>query len=190
MSIFEKIDKIGELVEKSENVPLLNKKLVNANVIMRLLEDLYASVPDEIKKAEELSKEIESKKAEAEKSSTEMVDKAKVECEKILGEAKDQAARILDENQLRAMVDEEVRRMKKEVLEEIDSMRRESLEQARELQKRALTESQRIKEEAEGYADQILRHLDSNLIDLQSAVKNGRRFLSELKEKDLMELQN
>jgi len=179
---------MGEYLENAQTVPLLNTKMVDTERMMRALEALYASIPEEIKKSEEILSTQKETEAKLDQQSKEMLDKAAAECAKVLGEAKTEAERILNQDRLKEMVEEEAKRIKKEVLVEIEEMRQDSLNQARELQKKAILESQKIKEEAESYAEQIFRHLDLNLAELQVAAKNGRRFLADLKEKDLLEV--
>ena len=58
MSIYDKIDEIGEYIQKAKVVPVLNQKLLDVNYLMRALEELYASIPSEIKEANESRKQL------------------------------------------------------------------------------------------------------------------------------------
>ncbi len=201
MDIYSKIDEIGEYIEKAQVMPVINKKVLEPSILMKALEDLYAAVPQEIKEARQALEETDKRKAEAEAYVNEIISKSKEEAEKILRSAQEESARILDEHNLKQMVEEEAKRIKREVLEESEDLkrqvveetehvRRQALEHARELEKKALTRARKIKSDADQYAEEILNHIEANLTQIQAINKNGRKFLSELREKDVLESSN
>lgn len=198
MSIYNKIDEIGEYIQQAQVIPVLNQKLLDTDYLMKCLEELYASIPQEIKDSRDILEKQEAQKADIERNNKELLEKTKSECEKMLQQARNEASRILDENELKNMVEEEARRIKSDVLEEadairkevvseVDEIRRRSLEHARELEEKARYQAKSIKQDAENYAEEVLNHIDSNLMQIQSVTKNGRKFLSDLKEKDLLQ---
>jgi hypothetical protein len=44
VDIYEKIDEIGQYVEQAKIVPVLKQKMVDASYLMKMLEELYASM--------------------------------------------------------------------------------------------------------------------------------------------------
>ncbi len=198
MDIYSKIDEIGEYVEKAKTVPLMNQKMLDTEYLMRMLEELYASIPQEIKNAKTVIEDEQKRRGELDKYAQEMMTRTQAECEKILRGAKEESDRILDENHLKQMVEDEARRIKREVLDEVESLkqrameeaeniRREALEHARELEKRSMTRARKIKIDADQYAEEILNQIEGNINELLVINKNGRKFLTELKEKDILE---
>ena len=53
MDIFSKLDEIGEYIEQAKNIPMINQKMIDPEYLMRAFEDLYATIPEEIKEARE-----------------------------------------------------------------------------------------------------------------------------------------
>lgn len=198
MDIYSKIDEIGEYVEKARVVPWVNQKMLDTEYLMRMLEELYASVPQEVKDAKIIKDEEAKRRAELDKYAQEMMTKSQAECERILRAAKEESERILDEDHLKQMVEDEARRIKREVLEEVEAikhqaieeaqdMSRAALEHARELERKSMTRARKIKIDADQYAEEILNHIENNINEVLTINKNGRKFLTELKERDILE---
>jgi len=198
VDIYSKIDEIGDYINKARNVPWMNQKVLDTEYMMRMLEELYASIPQEIKEAKTVIDEETKRKEELDKYAQEMMNKSQAECERILRAAKEESERILDENHLKQMVEDEARRIKREVLEEVEAikhqaleeaegMRRAALEHARELERKSLTRARKIKIDADQYAEEILNHIENNINEVLTINKNGRKFLTELKERDVLE---
>lgn len=198
MDIYSKIDEIGEYVEKARVVPWVNQKMLDTEYLMRMLEELYASVPQEVKEAKVILDDEAKRRAELDKYAQEIMTKSQGECERILRAAKEEADRILDQDHLKQMVEDEARRIKREVLEEVETikhqaieeaenMSRAALEHARELERRSMTRARKIKIDADQYAEEILNHIENNINEVLSINKNGRKFLTELKERDILE---
>ena len=198
MDIYSKIDEIGEYIQQAKVLPIVNQKVLDTEHMMRLLEELYASVPQEVKQSKETLEQEGQRKKEIESYSNDMVAKSNQECERLLKSAKEESQRLLNEDHLKHMVEEEARRIKTEVLEEVSEvrrkaledvelLRRDSLEKARNLEEKAIEQAKRIKRDADTYAEEILNHIDANLAQIQSVTKNSRKFLSDLKEQDILQ---
>ncbi len=201
MDIYSKIDEIGEYIQKAKTVPWMNQKILDTEYMMRMLEELYASIPQEIKESKTLLEEEQKRRAELDKYAQEMMLKSQAECEKILRAAKEESERILDQDHLKQMVEDEARRIKREVLEEVENLkasaieeaeqiRRVALEHARELERKSKSRAHKIKTDADQYAEEILNHIESNINEVLSVNKNGRKFLTELKERDVLDTAN
>ena len=101
MSIYNKIDEIGEYIQKAKVVPVLNQKLLDVNYLMRALEELYAAIPAEIKEANESLKIIKEQEAQVKEESERMLARAKDECEKMIEMARMEAQRLIDEDEIK-----------------------------------------------------------------------------------------
>ena len=54
--LIELLDRLEEIIEDSRRMPLTNKVVVDAYDVLELLDKIRLSLPDEVKKAEELLK--------------------------------------------------------------------------------------------------------------------------------------
>ncbi len=57
MGLIELLDRLEGIIEDSRRMPLTNKVVVDAYDVLELLDKIRISLPDEVKKAEELLKE-------------------------------------------------------------------------------------------------------------------------------------
>src|SRR3954465_8031079 len=76
------IDKLDDLVHNAKAVPLTDQVRIDREEIYDILDQMRATIPEEIKQARWIVKERQ-----------EMLAEAKRECDRILGEAREQAAR-------------------------------------------------------------------------------------------------
>ncbi len=197
MDIFEKLDEIGEYIEQAKVVPILNQKLLDVDYLMKMLEELYAAIPAEIKDAKNILEKQKNREEEIERHAKDLMDKTKAECEKMLTIARTEAQRLVDRHEVRSRAEEEARQIQVQVMEqlemmrheaisEIDSLRRESLEKARELEESAMRQSREIKVDADRYADDVLNHIEATLTQIQAISKNSRKYFVNHREEDLL----
>lgn len=103
MGLIELLDRLEGIIEDSRRMPLTNKVVVDAYDVLELLDKIRISLPDEVKKAEELLKERDKIIADATReaenlrgSATEYL-KAMVSEEEVVKAAEIESGRILDE---------------------------------------------------------------------------------------------
>src|SRR5512133_2572114 len=82
MDVLVLIDKLDDLVHNAKAVPLTDQVRIDREEIYDILDQMRATIPEEIKQARWIVKERQ-----------EMLAEAKRECDRILGEAREQAAR-------------------------------------------------------------------------------------------------
>jgi F0F1-type ATP synthase membrane subunit b/b' len=83
------IDQLEGLIENAKSVPLSNQLRLDRSQIYGLLDEIRATIPDEVKQARWLVKERQ-----------EALDEAKREASRILAEASEQAARVSGETEV------------------------------------------------------------------------------------------
>src|SRR4026207_2220728 len=83
------IDKLDDLVHNAKPVPLTDQVRVDREEIYDLLDQMRATIPEEIKQARWIVKERQ-----------EMLAEAKREAERIIKEARDQQARLISEEEV------------------------------------------------------------------------------------------
>ncbi len=198
MSIYNKIDEIGEYVQKAKVVPVLNQKLLDETYLMRALEELYAAIPAEIKEANETLKSIREQEQMMKIESEKMHEKAREECERMLEMARMEAQRLIDEDEIKNQAEEHAKSMHGEVMAQIEEMktsamaeiehiRKETLEKARDFEEKAFEQARQIKTNADKYAEEVLDEIDSTINQLHTVSRSTRRFMVEHSERDLLE---
>ena len=198
MSIYDKIDEIGEYIQKAKVVPVLNQKLLDVNFLMKSLEELYAAIPAEIKEANESLKSIREQETAMKDESEKMLARTREECEKMIDMARMEAQRLIDEDEIKTEAQEhaktmhaevmaQIEEMKSQSLAEIEHIRKETLEKARDFEEKAFEQAKQIKANADRYAEEVLNHIDNTVAELQAASRSSRRFMVEHSEKDILQ---
>ena len=86
MDVLVLIDKLDDLIHNARPVPLTDQVRVDREEIYDLLDQMRATIPEEIKQARWIVKERQ-----------EMLAEAKREAERVVKEARDQQARLISE---------------------------------------------------------------------------------------------
>jgi vacuolar-type H+-ATPase subunit H len=76
MDIFARLDKIEDFIANSKRVPLSSSVMVNEAEFYDLLDDIRATLPNELKQARLISKDRERILSEAQKKEEEMLERA------------------------------------------------------------------------------------------------------------------
>ncbi len=198
MDIYEKIDEIGQYVEQAKIVPVLKQKMVDASYLMKMLEELYASIPAEIKEAREVLAKQNDEYEKIQKESETLLAKTKAECEKLMTIAQTESQRLVDRHEVRSMAEDQARRIQTEVMEEIEMMRQQAIQEIEEMRKLAFDKIQSLEESAlhkareikigaDQYAEDVLNHIDATVSQIQSVSKSGRKYFIEHRERDIIE---
>src|SRR5213593_2846324 len=116
MDVLVRIDKLDDLVHNAKPVPLTDQVRVDKEEIYDILDQMRATIPEEIKQARWIVKERQ-----------EMLAEAKRECDRILGEAREQAAREASQTEI-------VKLAEKQAQEIIDEARRTARETRLEME--------------------------------------------------------
>jgi uncharacterized protein YqgV (UPF0045/DUF77 family) len=122
MDVLVLIDKLDDLVHNAKAVPLTDQVRIDREEIYDILDQMRATIPEEIKQARWIVKERQ-----------EMLAEAKRECDRLLNEAREQAVREasqteivkIAENQAQDIIDEarrEAREARLEMEDYADSM--------------------------------------------------------------------
>src|SRR5256884_9003286 len=110
MDVLVLIDKLDDLVHNAKAVPLTDQVRIDREEIYDILDQMRATIPEEIKQARWIVKERQ-----------EMLAEAKRECDRILGEAREQAAREASQTEI-------VKLAERQAQEIVDDARREARE--------------------------------------------------------------
>ena len=162
--IYGLMNKLEEALD-NKGFPLLGPSvtIVKKDIVVNILDELYAALPDEIKEARALLRRKDDLQYEAQQRA-----------EKLIADAQAEANRLLSESDLLRAVQREAEKIKEQVIAECEDIKRKALEEADSLRNQAMDEAMRIKDGASVYAEQVLAGLEQNLNQLQEVVKNGQ----------------
>ncbi len=89
MDIMQLIDKLEELITDSKKVPFSSLVMVDEEKIFEIIDEMRATLPEELKQARWIVKERQ-----------EMLEEAEKEAQKIISEAKEKAKQIASESEV------------------------------------------------------------------------------------------
>ena len=111
MDVLVLIDKLDDLVHNAKAVPLTDQVRIDREEIYDILDQMRATIPEEIKQARWIVKERQ-----------EMLAEAKRECDRLIGEAREQALREASQTEIVKLAErqsqdivEEARRVRKQL---------------------------------------------------------------------------
>src|SRR3954462_6559680 len=110
MDVLVLIDKLDDLVHNAKQVPLTDQVRVDKEEIYDILDQMRATIPEEIKQARWIVKERQ-----------EMLAEAKREAERIIKEARDEQARLINEEEVVRQAEREA----EQIVEEARTRERE-----------------------------------------------------------------
>ena len=110
MDVLVLIDKLDDLVHKAKKFPLTDEVRVDREEIYDLLDQMRATIPEEIKQARWIVKERQ-----------EMLEEAKRESERVVREAREQQARLVSDEE----VTKQAERAADEIVEDARARERE-----------------------------------------------------------------
>jgi chromosome segregation ATPase len=121
MDLSTRLTQLEEMVRDAKSMPLSSSALLNRDEVLDLIEDLKASLPDEIKQARWVVKDREELLAKARRDAEGMVEQARAEQlrlashEAVMQRAKEEAERIAQE------ADDDARRLRLEAEDYVDA---------------------------------------------------------------------
>jgi F0F1-type ATP synthase membrane subunit b/b' len=116
MDVLVLIDKLDDLVHNAKAVPLTDQVRIDREEIYDILDQMRATIPEEIKQARWIVKERQ-----------EMLAEAKRECDRLVGEAREQAIREASQTEI-------VKLAEKQAQDIVDDARREAREMRLEME--------------------------------------------------------
>jgi cell division septum initiation protein DivIVA len=176
MDVMLLLDALEDVLEKSTNIPLSSKVLINKEEMLELIKDIRIKIPDEVKQAQWIKEERQKILIEAKKEA----ESIRKECEDKLQRIKEERQRILVEAEKEAeiMRTEADQRLKSLVDE--NEIVKKATEQAKELITAAQQDAKKIRLGSKAYADDILAELEGRVHRVMEVIQTNR---DELKNK-------
>lgn len=154
MDILFLIDRLENLVTSSTKMPFMNQLLIKEGDMLTLLDQMRASIPDEVKQARRIVQEKDRILAQAQS-----------EASAILAHAREEAGRAVELEGLTRVAEERSQ-----------EMLRQARKQAQQLLRQAESEGENLKAEADGYVAETLHNLREHLGSIEDEI--GRTILS------------
>ena len=151
MDIVNVIDKLEALVDTSRRVPTTRARLVDADKVMELVQQLRLVVPQDVHSAQEV---IEKK--------DNILNQAQIEARRTRNEAEEEYSTRLNQNEILVAA----RRQSEQTVAEAER-------KANRLTEQAELESRTARAEADAYIAQSLRNLENELKRVLSTVRKG-----------------
>jgi hypothetical protein len=151
MDIANIIDRLDALVNTSRKMPVTNSRIVDAEKVMELVEQLRLTIPQDIRSAQEI---IDKKDA--------ILNQVQIEARRIRNEAEEEFRVRLDQNDLLVAA----RRKSDDLIEESERKANRIMEQAD-------SESRNTRAEADTYIVQSLRNLEREMTTVLGTVRTG-----------------
>jgi cell division septum initiation protein DivIVA len=151
MDIVNVIDRLEALVNTSRKMPATRNRLVDAEKVMELVEQLRLSIPQDVRAAQEV---LERKDA--------ILNQSQVDARRTRAEAEEEFRTRLDQNELVVSARHKA-----------DGLIEEAEQKANRIMQQAEAESTNNRADADAYSIQALRNLERELTSVLGAVRTG-----------------
>jgi multidrug efflux pump subunit AcrA (membrane-fusion protein) len=154
MDILYLLDRLDNLIAGSRRMPLLNQVMLKEGDILSIIDQMRASIPEEVKQARRIIQEKERILAQAQSEASNLLTQARLESERAL--------------------------TREGLLDAAEERSQEIIQQAKErsqvMLRHAEEEADRLKIEADSYVTESLRALREHLLSIETDV--GRTIMS------------
>ena len=180
-ALIEEIDRLEDLILNNTRIPLINKTLVDEDVLLRQLDELRINIPDCYTQALEILKQRDKIIADAQSYAQKSVENAHRKASQLLDEsrivqqAENQAA------QIRQQVQKDCENLQRKTMAEVEQIRQKIQYEAKQMKQQAIMESEEIHHEADMYTDSVLAKLEKDLADMLRIISNGRKQVHQSK---------
>ncbi|MEA4959563.1 MAG: hypothetical protein VB029_07620 [Anaerolineaceae bacterium] len=151
MDILHLVDRLEELFNNSKPIPLTRNVVVDENAFMDIIDQMRISIPDDIKKAQQVI----------------------AQKDRILAQAQEEANRTLL-----------LAREKSEKMIEKSEVYQAAQDRVAQIEDQARKNASQTQEEADSYARDMLRRLESELNQVLIQVQNGIQALDQENNSD------
>ena len=151
MDIYNFIDKLDALVNTSRKMPATHSRIVDADKVMELVQQLRLAIPQDIRAALEV---IEKKDA--------ILNQSQIDARRTRSEAEEEYRLRVDQNEIMVAA----RRKSDDLMEETER-------KANRLTEQSEAEARNSRADSDAYVVQSLRNLERELTSVLTAVRNG-----------------
>ena len=168
MDILHLIDRLEELVAEARRMPIGQGVIIDRRRLLELIDQMRTSVPWEVKEARELVQEKEAVLEEARREGEAMVHRAELE-----------AQEKVDESAVIQVAEREARSITERAEQRAQAMLDEAQEQVQARMRQGEQAAANQMDEADRYALEMLRRLETQLAAFSATVRSGIGALEE-----------
>ena len=168
MDILHLIDRLEELVAEARRMPIGQGVIIDRRRLLELIDQMRTSVPWEVKEARELVQEKEA-----------VLEEARREGEAIVHRAELEAQEKVDESAVIQVAEREARSITERAEQRAQAMLDEAQEQVQARMRQGEQAAANQMDEADRYALEMLRRLETQLAAFSATVRSGIGALEE-----------
>lgn len=177
INLQQELNKIEEIILASPRVPFTRRTLVDEDQLLDQLDLVRLSLPSAIREATQIVQHQDRIVAQAEQYAQDIVAAAEAQAAQILDELGIVRQAEREAHQVRLQAQQECDALKGQAIAEIDQLQLQAQQQLESLREEVLSDCQAIRQDADGYADQVLRQMESQFSDMLRVIRNGRQQL-------------
>lgn len=175
----EGLNQIEEIVLDSPRLPLTGRTLILEDELLDQLDAVRLNLPTAFQEAVQLVKQRDEILTEAEQYAQEIVATAEKQAAAILNDMTIIRQAEQQAQQLRTQVEQECAALRAQTLGEIEQLQRQARQEWEDMRQGALVECQAIQQDADAYADQVLKRMEGQFAEMLHVLQNGRQQLFE-----------
>ncbi len=167
-------DEVYDLLENCMSVPLSEKKIVDPDALLAILDELKSRIPKEIIKAEKTEEARDSIIKGAYEEADRIVQQAKAEGERIVALAEAEAERLVQQEEIVKQANAIAEEVKASALRHQEEVKAETLRYEQEVRAEADDFATATKLEALQYVDNMLEFFESNFNETLKTMATNR----------------
>ncbi len=168
MSIDTILNDIDQIVEESKSVPFSSKRMIDADEICQLVEDIRLNMPEEINQAKKIAQERR-----------DILNEAQSSAEDIIAKARERADLMIEEHQITKEARENALGIIQQAKDEADALLSKARTDARNMTDKAEAWSNDIRRNASNYVENIIRDTDETLTKSVNDVRKLRQSVKD-----------
>lgn len=168
MSIETLLNDIDRIIEEAKNVPFSTKRMIDADEISQLIEDIRLNMPDEITKAKKIAQERR-----------DILNEAEANAEGIVAKARERANIMVDEHQITKEAIENARGIMEQANAEAEALLAKARADARNMTDKAEAWSNDMRRNASSYVENIIKDTDETLTKSVNDIRTLRQSVKD-----------
>ncbi|MBQ3889163.1 MAG: hypothetical protein II738_05395 [Clostridia bacterium] len=164
MSIETILNDIDQIIEEAKSVPFSSKRMVDAEEISQMIEEIRLNMPVEITQAKKIAQERR-----------DILNEAEANAEEIIAKARERANLMIEEHQITKEARENAMNIMQQANNEASATLNKAKAEAREVTEKAETWSNDIRANASNYVENIIRDTDETLTNSVNDIRRLRQ---------------
>ncbi|MEI6375386.1 MAG: hypothetical protein WCP26_16520 [Actinomycetes bacterium] len=121
MNVHERLDELGDMITQARSMPMSASCIVNRSEVLDIIEDIRASLPQEIQEADRLLDDREQVLADADTEAERILELARADAAQLITQEWVYAAAIREAELVRREAEDDSNRMRQEIDDYVDA---------------------------------------------------------------------